>query len=80
MSCGPETASKRVGRKSRSIEDRVESICARGCQQVHADIAQLEDGGELPETEGLSEPDRALVLAELKAVMAVYGDRCMLEG
>lgn len=79
MGTRPETAPNAVGRQASSLDARVESICARGCQQVHADIARLEHGGDLPETQGLGPRERALILAELKAVMAVYGNRCMLD-
>ena len=61
-----------------SLEWCVELICNKGCRAVRTDIEALEQGlpveglGELPE--GL----RRQVLAELKEIMAVYGDSCRL--
>jgi len=54
----------------------VEALCHKGCRQVWCDIQALERDAALPETQGLSTAERAAVLAELKSVMAVYGDRC----
>lgn len=61
------------------LEVRVETICERGCRQVWDAIDALEQGCELPETADLSRAERAWVLAELKTVMAVYGERCRLD-
>lgn len=63
-----------------ALEVRIEAICARGCRQVRTDIATLEQGGELPETRGLSAAERGLILNELRQIMAVYGDRCRIDG
>jgi hypothetical protein len=63
-----------------ALEARIEAICARGCQRVRADIATLEQGGELPETRGLAASERGLILNELRQIMAVYGDRCRIDG
>lgn len=63
-----------------ALEARIEAICARRCQQVRADIATLEQGGELPETRRLSAAERGLILNELRQIMAVYGDRCRIDG
>lgn len=60
------------------IDECVEMLCEKGCGQVWNDIDVLEKGGSLPETDGLSEGERQRVLGELKAVMAVYRDRCAL--
>jgi hypothetical protein len=57
------------------VDTAVESICRRGCRAVRACIAQLEHGGEVAETRGLGVRERAQVLDELKAVMAVYAER-----
>jgi hypothetical protein len=57
----------------RRIEFCVEALCHKGCKSVWRDIAALEDGLDLPETRELSPPERRAVLAELKAIMAVYG-------
>ncbi len=61
------------------LEVRVETICERGCRQVWDAIDALEQGRELAETADLSRAERAWVLAELKTVMAVYGERCRLD-
>ncbi|MCK7581753.1 MAG: hypothetical protein MZV65_43120 [Chromatiales bacterium] len=61
-----------------SLEARLEVLCAKGCRQVRCDIAALESGAELPETQGLTADERARLLAELKQIMAVYGDTCRL--
>jgi hypothetical protein len=60
------------------LEARLERICAKGCRLVWDDIAVLERGEELAETADLDGRERAWLLAELKAVMAVYGSRCSL--
>lgn len=57
------------------VETAVESICRRGCRAVRVCIAQLEQGAEVAETRGLGVRERAQVLDELKAVMAVYAER-----
>jgi hypothetical protein len=61
------------------LDRRVERICAKGCRMVWADIAMLEQGYELPETEDLDAVERAWLLHELKSVMAVYGERCSVD-
>ncbi len=66
-------------RNARRIDDCVEELCQKGCAQVWGDIDALERGEPLPETEGLSDGERRLVLHELKAVMGVYKDRCRLD-
>jgi len=60
------------------IDECVEKLCQKGCSQVWGDIDTLENGGSLPETEGLSAGERTHVLKELKHVMAVYEGRCKL--
>jgi hypothetical protein len=62
--------------KTPAVEHCIELLCHKGCRQVWKEIDALEQGRSLPETEGLSEREKAVVLAELKAIMAVYGDRC----
>jgi hypothetical protein len=62
------------------LDARIEAICMRGCRQVRADIEILERGGTLPETRGLSGAQRDALLSELRAIMAVYGDRCRIDG
>jgi hypothetical protein len=58
------------------LEARLESLCEKGCRHVWRDIEALERGDELTETKGLSPAERRWLLAELKQIMAVYGDRC----
>jgi hypothetical protein len=58
------------------IEARLEALCQKGCRQVWGDIAALERGDPLPETRDLTPGEMRWLLAELKQVMAVYGDRC----
>jgi len=61
------------------LESRLEAICERGCRQVWDVIATLEQGGDVPETTDLDAGERASLLAELKAVMAVYSERCRVD-
>ena len=58
------------------IDDCIESLCRKGCNAVREDIASLEQGRPLPETEGLSPQEVGAVLQELRSIMAVYGDVC----
>jgi hypothetical protein len=62
------------------VEACVERLCHKGCQAVWDDIDRLERGEALPELTGLDGGQREAVLAELKSVMAVYGDRCQMPG
>ncbi len=64
---------------SPAVERCIESICHKGCRLVWGQIAVLEKGESLPETQGLSQEETAFVLAELKTIMAVYGDRCSID-
>lgn len=61
------------------IDSVVERICAKGCRAVRADIQTLLAGHDLPETRSLDAVTRHRVLAELVAVMEVYGDECAVE-
>jgi hypothetical protein len=58
------------------IEECVELICQKGCRSVKQDINLLQRGAILPELEVLDDLARQVVLKELRAIMAVYGDRC----
>lgn len=58
-----------------AVEASVERICDKGCRGVWQDIAALERDEAPPEVQGLSRSERAFVLSELKAIMAVYGSR-----
>lgn len=60
------------------VESCIEVLCQKGCLSVRADIRALEQGTDLPETAGLSREATRLVLQELKAIMAVYGDSCRI--
>ena len=62
--------------EDRRLEARLDALCGKGCRQVWHDIDALESGRELPETRGLTEKERRWLLAELKKIMAVYGERC----
>jgi hypothetical protein len=61
------------------LQARLESLCAKGCRRVWEDIDALERGEELSETRDLSAQERSWLLAELKLIMSVYGDRCTVE-
>lgn len=63
---------------TQQIETCIEVLCQKGCLSVRADIRALEQGQDLPETTGLSPKATQLVLQELKAIMAVYGDSCRI--
>lgn len=54
----------------------VENICNQGCKAVWGQIAMLERGETVPETDGLLPTEISLVLDELKAVMACYKGSC----
>ena len=58
------------------VEACVEALCQKGCRSVHETIARLERGAVLPETLGLAQAERWVVLEELRSIMAVYGDTC----
>ena len=66
-------------RSDATIESRVESVCQLGCRKVRQSIATLEQGGDIPETGDLSPNERGRLLAELKSIMAVYGDTCRID-
>lgn len=58
------------------VEQCVERLCGKGCRAVWADIDALEAEVALPEVEGLSRPEIAAVVAELRSIMAVYAGSC----
>lgn len=58
------------------LEARLEALCGKGCRQVWQSIEVLEQGGDLPETQGLGVEECRWLLRELKQIMAVYTDRC----
>lgn len=58
-----------------TLQGIVEAIGAKGCRQVWQAIAAWERGEVPLEARGLGEADLERVLAELKAIMAIY-DSC----
>lgn len=56
------------------INHCLEQICERGCREVNVVISQLEAGKRSTECAVLDEAQTARLLAELKAVMAVYAE------
>jgi hypothetical protein len=50
----------------------IEALCQLGCDSVRNTIAALEQGQPVAQMEGLDAEQRRRVLAELKAIMAVY--------
>lgn len=60
----------------RSVEQSVEKLCGKGCRSVWSDIGALEAGERLPEVQGLSGDEVALVIKELKSIMSVYEGSC----
>jgi hypothetical protein len=61
---------------SKQVEYSIERLCHKGCKAVWGVIHALEQGQSLEETQGLSEEEIGQVLAELKAIMAVYEGSC----
>jgi hypothetical protein len=58
------------------VELALESLCSQGCKAVWGTIESLESGAALPQTDGMSEAELDLLLAELKSIMAVYAGTC----
>jgi hypothetical protein len=58
------------------VEHAVEALCHRGCRAVWEIIDSLEKGGEVPETVDLTGAEVHAVIAELRAIMAVYEGSC----
>lgn len=54
------------------VQQCVEALCLNGCEAVRATIRALEEDVPVAQTEGLDSQQRAAVLRELKAIMAVY--------
>ena len=64
---------------SKQLSECLEALCQCGCDAVLATIAAMESGQTIPQTEQLNEEERAIVLAELKSIMAVYdGKSCSI--
>jgi hypothetical protein len=60
---------------TKQVNQCVDALCQCGCDAVRATIKAMEIGAEIPQLQTLGHEERQLVLAELKAVMAVYDDR-----
>lgn len=58
-----------------SLDVIVDTLCQQGCQQVAKTIQAIEAGQYPDIVQPLDASARDVVLRELKAVMAVYGDR-----
>ncbi|GAB4300091.1 MAG: hypothetical protein Kow0096_19890 [Thiohalomonadaceae bacterium] len=54
------------------ISQCVETLCELGCDSVRRTIAALEADEPVAQVAGLDAEQRRRVLAELKAIMAVY--------
>jgi len=54
------------------VTKAIEEICAHGCIRVNEVIIELEQGQYVGPVQELSDEETASVLAELKAIMAVY--------
>lgn len=65
-----------MGTDAQKVEAAVEALCQYGCVAVRGIIDDLEAGREVAGTAGLSAAERAAVLAELQAIMAVYDGTC----
>lgn len=61
--------------RSSKVQLCVEALCQNGCQAVRATIDALERDLPVAQTEAMDDQERAAVLAELKAIMAVYDAR-----
>ena len=57
------------------VEQAIDAICALGCDVVRAYILALGNGETRPEYATLDAAQRASLLAELQAIMAVYEGR-----
>jgi hypothetical protein len=57
------------------IQRCVELVCEKGCTEVLSVIDALADKRAVQETDGFSELEKTAVLAELRAIMAVYEDK-----
>ena len=60
---------------SPQVEQAVDKICALGCKLVSAYIMALKNAESRPEYDDLDEVQRASLLSELLAIMAVYKNK-----
>lgn len=70
----------RAGDALERHHETLERICRRGCRSVTGLIAEMEAGGVPAELADLGRAERDAVLAELKAIMAVYDGECGVAG
>jgi hypothetical protein len=75
----PSVEARAATRGESPLDAIIEALCRQGCRQVRLNIARLEQGEEVPETRGLTAAARLEVLAELRAIMAVYGETCRID-
>lgn len=57
------------------VEQAIDAICALGRELVKAYIEALHKGEQRPEYAALNDGQRASLLSELLAIMAVYKDK-----
>ena len=58
---------------TKRVEHCVETLCKTGCSRVYVYIEALQKDEKFPEVAHLSEVERKEVLAQLVAIMQVYG-------
>jgi len=57
------------------VERAIDKICAQGCELVSAYIMALKKSESRPEYARLDKAQRAALLFELQAIMAVYEEK-----
>ncbi|MDZ7660821.1 hypothetical protein [Thiohalophilus sp.] len=57
------------------LSQYLDHLCNQGCTAVREVIEQMEAGDDVPELASLSPSEQEYLLAELKAIMAVYDTR-----
>ncbi len=62
----------------KQVDSCLENICNQGCQTVTTIIQQLEQGEIINIVKSLTSTQRLKLLQELKSIMAVYGDSCIV--
>jgi len=62
-----------------AVDRIIEQLCHEGCREVLANIQALDGGDDLDgRVKHLSAAERALLCAELRAIMRMYGNSCHL--
>ena len=56
----------------KKVAKAIEEICAQGCIRVNEIIIELENGQGIEYTQELTDEETFSLIAELKAIMAVY--------